>query len=829
MVVSSSETRLPLPLTSLIGRRAEIEGLRHLLTSGARLVTLTGPGGVGKTRLALEATAQSANAFADGVFFVPLQALTEEGLVLAEIASVLRVRESGTRPLIDDLCAALADKQALLCIDNWEHVLGAAPQLASLLMVCRRLHVVATSREALRLQGEHEYPVSPLGVPIQGQPHPVDIVQPEAVQLFIDRAKAVKSGFEVDNRRTAAIGEICTVLDGLPLAIELAAALMRLFSPEALLTRLKSSPGLAGRSPSMQLLAGGPRDLAARQQTLRATIEWSYNLLDFGEQRLFRRLAIFAGGCDLEAVEAVCTDVDPESRPILDLLIALVDKNLLRAREVDGEPRFELLRTIQEYAAEQLLGCGELHNAQRRHADYYLGLAEQARQEFVGPRRIYWLERLEREHDNFRSVLTWSLAHGQAETAFRLGGSVWILWAYRGHDREGRQWLTRIAAMEGNVAPAERAKVLNRAAQFEYQQGDLGNAERHLAEAKLLVDDSQDRRGMVEVITGLGHVAYLRNDFEAAIAYWHESLDLERDLGADPFRISGKLGLLAAAMRGKRDLVGALELGKQAMSLVKDLGDPTLLAEASLTLGEVALAQEEYAQAIECARTAKDLSIAAEDTYAIAWADQILGWAALNSENLSEAEHCFIASLKRRHDLNDTQGITESLEGLACLAAACKALERAARLWGAAEAFRRSLGALPADSDRPGYERYIRVARAQLREKAFLTAKNTGAEMSIEQAVRYAQEIFDIGEDKPVKGATRRSYPAGLTAREVEVLALVAQGLSDAEVAQRLVLSPRTVNAHLTSIYNKLGVNSRVAATRFAIDQNLVEDGTNAA
>lgn len=820
-MVAESESRLPVPLSSFIGRQNEIQELRRLLRSSARLITLTGPGGVGKTRLALEFTARAADEFADGVFFVTFQALTEPGQALRTVATALHVQESGTRPLIDDLSAALANSHMLICIDNWEHVLGAAPQLADLLRACPRLNVVATSREALRLHGEHEYPVRALSVPGRADQRSFDNTQAEAVQLFIERARAVKPGFAVDESSVLTIGEICALLDGLPLAIELAAALLRLFSPQALLARLKSVPGLAGRSPTMELVVGGPRDLPVRQQTLRAAIDWSYNLLDPHAQQLFRRLAIFAGGCDLEAAEAVCGDPS-FPRPVLDHLIALVDKSLIRAEQLDGEPRFDFLRTIYEYAREQLLASGELYPMQRRHAEFLLSFAERVRGELFGPNRITWLDRLEREHDNFRSALSWALAQGAAEFAARLGDSVVYLWLYRGHDREGREWLTRIVAAGGAVDPALRAKVLTALGQLEHQQGDLESAEEHLAEAYRLTEGIGNKRGMADALRGLGHVARLRNDLDSAISCWRDSLVLEHALGAEQFRVAGNLGLLAFALTGKGDYAEAFDHASQALAIAQEIGALPLLAENHLTLGDIALLQEDYAKASEFATKARALYAETKDLYGCAIADQTLGRIALASQKPGEAERLLIASLEVMEAVNDPLGCAEALEGLACLAVMRGFTQRAARLWGAAEAMRLRLGPVADDRNRWGYERYIEKARDQMRDKAFFSARDAGRAMSLDQAIHLALESAAADGSPPTRTDIRKSYPAGLTAREVDVLALVAQGMTDREVAERLVLSIRTVHAHLTSIYNKLGVSSRVAATRFAVEHKLV-------
>ncbi|HQY92332.1 tetratricopeptide repeat protein [Caldilinea sp.] len=817
-----SVARLPLPLSSFIGRQTEIESVHQLLCSGVRLVTLTGPGGVGKTRLALEFTAQNANAFVDGVFFVSLQALTEPEQVLEEVASVLRVRESGTRSLLEDLCDALADKHALLCIDNWEHVLDAAPQLADLLAACRWLHVIATSREALRLQGEHEYPVHALSVPVRDEQHPLDAAQAEAVKLFSARASAVKLGFEVNESNALVIGEICTLLDGLPLAIELVAALLRLFSPQALLARLQNSSGFVGRSPVMQLLVGGSRDLPVRQQTLRAAIAWSYNLLDTKEQRLFRLLAIFAGGCELEAVEAVCGDLDTASRPILDLLIALVDQNLLRAREVDGEPRFAMLRTIQEYAAEQLVGSGELHDVQQRHAQHYLDLVERGDAAGHGPHQAPWQARMERNHDNLRALLTWSLAQPErASIAYRLGEALWRFWSHRGHWAEARQWLTRILALEGSVPSVLKAKVLRNAGIFATQQGDFDLAEQYFVRSLSVARSVEDKIATRNALNALGTNAYLKHDPATAIAHFQASLVLDRELG-DQWGIAKRLNGIGNVLLKQRDFDSALAHVQQSLAKMRELGDAMEIAECLLTLGEIALGKDDDGEAhpylTECRTLFNDL----QDPWGVAAANHGLGLIALRRGKLAQAQTLFADSLQGRKALGDKLGIAESLEAMACLAAAHSSLERAARLWGAATALRSAISASLMDSERFGFDPYVKAVRTRLRERQFDAAANAGAAMSLDQALRFAAEPPDAAEQSAGRKPPRRAYPAGLSVREVEVLALVAQGLTDGEVAERLVLSIRTVNAHLTSIYNKLGVNSRVAATRFAIDEKLV-------
>lgn len=812
------ESKLPLPLSSFVGRGAEMAGLRRLLDTGARLITLTGPGGVGKTRLALEVTSQVAADFAHGVVFLSLQALTHPEQVLPELATALGVRESGNRPLSEALAEALADKHALICIDNWEHVLEAAPQLAELLSLCRRLHVLATSREALRLRGEQVFPLQPLGLPPSGEHAPLaPIREAEAFQLFIARAQAVRPGFQADDAVARAIAEICAWLDGLPLAIELAAALTRLFAPQTLLARLKNSPSLAGRSPTMQLVTGGPRDLPDRQQTLRGAIEWSYALLDRHEQRLFRWLAVFAGGCDLEAAEAVCGD-EAAPRPILDSLLALVDKSLLRAEQVNGEPRFEMLRTIQEYALELLRRSGESSEVHWRHALHYLEMVERAGPELKGSAHGQWLERFDREHDNLRAALSRSLDHGQVEIAFRVVGELWRYWVVRGYSKEADRWFSRVLAAPEDVPIPLRAKALNGAGAVAWTLGDLERSRKYHTECLALRMQIEDEPGIAASYHNLAITAHDQSDIEAAELYFRKSIAQYHDLG-DRWGVADDLLQLGNIMRKRGAYDEARSHLERGRMILAELGDRQGVGGACYLLGELANDQGDRAQARQYFSESKEISAELGYAWGISLAEHELGRIALDENDLRQAEMLLKASLRRKHELGEKLGIAFSLEMLACLASAQREVQRAAKLWGAAEAIRLLIGAPLSEEARASYERRIGIDRMPAKQKALLSAREAGAQMGLEEVVRYALAPSQVAAKAEV---ARPAYPAGLTAREVEVLALVAQGLTDAEVAERLVLSPRTVNAHLTSIYNKLGVNTRAAATRFAVEQKLV-------
>src|SRR5688572_13755648 len=441
--LESYRNNLPLQPTPLVGREKEVSEVCDLVRGEeTRLLTLTGPGGIGKTRLALQAAADLLEDFPDGTYLMLLATLTEAELFLPAVAETLGVRETGEQPLDESLKDYLHERRLLLVLDNFEQVLEAAPTVTELLAVAPGLKVLATSRAPLGLYGEHVYPVPPLTLPDLKRPPPLErLTQYEAVGLFLERARALKPDFEVTNESAPAVAEICVRLDGLPLAIELAAARIKMLPPKAILQRLTSR---------LKLLTGGARDLPERQRTLRATIEWSHALLDEGEQLLFGRLAVFAGGRALEAIEAICDAEGDLPVDAFEGVSSLVDKSLLGQEEgPNGEPRFVMLETIHEFAREKLQGSGEAEQIKRVHAEYFLTLAEEAFPELRGPDQLEWLERLEAEHDNIRTALSWALEGKEVEVALRLGGALSWFWSMRGYYGEGRRWLEEALAIEG--------------------------------------------------------------------------------------------------------------------------------------------------------------------------------------------------------------------------------------------------------------------------------------------------------------------------------------------------------------------------------------------
>jgi predicted ATPase len=569
---------LPAPPNELIGREEEVEALKQfLLREAVRVITLTGPGGTGKSRLALELAAGLAADFADGVYFVGLGALSDPGLFASSIAMALGLRENPARPVVESLKDSLQGKHALLVLDNFEQIVAAAPLLAALLAACARLKVLVTSRVVLHLSGEQEYPVPPLRLPGPGPlPGLGALERYAAIALFVQRARAVKPGFQLTGDNAAAVARICAQLDGLPLAIELAAARLKLLSPQAMLERLSSR---------LDFLKGGARDAPARHQTLRQAIAWSHELLTEDEKAFFRRVAVFPGGCSLEAAERVCGagGLDADA---LDAVAALVDKSLLRQDAGPGEePRFVMLETIREYGLERLRAGGDWDATRRAHATYFLELAEQAEAELTGPRQPLWLDRLEADHNNLRAALSWAEEQGKIEFGLRLGAALWRFWVTRGHMLEGRQRLQRLLALPGGAAriPA-RARVLHGLGTIIHEISDYAQARPLLEESLSIWRELGDRRGMAAALNSLGWLAFEVGDFGAARSLSQEALLLNRELG-EKRGVAVALFNLGMVALQQSDYPAALSLLQESLALRKEIGDRRGCAYVQVSLG----------------------------------------------------------------------------------------------------------------------------------------------------------------------------------------------------------------------------------------------------
>lgn len=607
----SSSVVLPAPLTSFVGRGDEVEDIRQQL-SRSRLVTLTGPAGTGKTRLAVQVAARMREDMNDGVFFVPLAPVRDPDLVASAIAQALDLDERPAQPIAERLTTVLQDQEVLLVLDNFEQVISAAPLVTDLLSACSGLRVLVTSRKALRVSGEQEFPVPPLDVPpSEIDPRSEALSDYSAVALFVERAGAVRPDFTITDANARPVAELCRRLEGLPLAIELAAARIKLFSPQEMLDRL---------GERLDLLTGGPRDRPARHQTLRQAIAWSYDLLDRQEQAFFRRMAVFVDGCTLEAAEAVTTAHEPIQRDVVDAVEGLVDRNLLRREDgPDGRSRYVMLEMIRAFGLEQLEDHREVETTREAHANYFLSLAETAKPNLTGPTQGEWLDRLEAEHDNFRAALSWAEEEGRAQMGLRLGAALWRFWVVRDRLREGCQRLERLLEHPEAQSPTPaRASALNAAGTLLHELSDFHEARGRLEESLSICRETGDRQGMATALNNLGWVASQTGNFDSAEARSKEALSLCRDLGAtrDVSLSLNNLGWVAM-FRGEFDRARALY--QDSLDLRREGKDKRGSAFALTNLGWAECYRGNYARASDLLQEALEILERLDDNQLIAW------------------------------------------------------------------------------------------------------------------------------------------------------------------------------------------------------------------
>jgi predicted ATPase/class 3 adenylate cyclase len=730
-------TNLPTQLTPFIGREREVtEAATLARRQDVRLVTLTGAGGTGKTRLALQVAAELLDDFEDGVFFVDVAPITDPHLLVPTIAQTLSVRERPGESLADTLHHYLRDKRDLLVLDNLEQLRDAGPMVTALLTRAASVKALVTSRAPLHLSSEHEYPVSPLAFP------DVDVAETleqlaayEAVQLFLERAQAVKPEFELTSENGQSVAEICARLDGLPLAIELAAARVRILSPEALLGRL---------SRRLTLLIGGALDAPARQRTLRDAIDWSYGLLDPAEQRLFAGLSVFLGGCTVEAAEAVCTPAAELDATVFDGIASLVDMSLVRQGDgPGGEPRFSMLETIREYALERLERSGKEEVFRQRHADYFTAFAEQAEPEILGADQLAWIERLEPDRDNFRSALGWLIERRQGERALRLIGSLRRAWVARGYLSETRSWLEAAFVHGAAVPPEVEAKARYGLGRVALVQGDYDQAIPSLEESTRLFREVSETEGLVFSLADLGFLATAQGRHEDAQRLAEESLAVAT-AAAKERPVAAALHSLACTKLAAGEYAEARSLFEESLALRRSLGDKRNIANSLSYLGSLALLEEAYnrAAAFLDESLALGRELGNQLLVATTLANQSL--VALAAGDTEQAATLGTESLALSHELGDKRTTVECLHVLAGVAAVQGEPLRAALLAGAAESLHAAIKAPPSPAERAVSEPFMSIARAAVDDDSFEAAWERGRLMSYEAAVAYALENQDV-------------------------------------------------------------------------------------
>lgn len=760
---------LPTALTSFIGRAAEMAEAHRLLQT-TRLLTLLGPGGAGKTRLALEVAGSSIEEYRDGVWLVQLAPVAEGDLVSQLVAATLSVPEEPDKPLTTTLTRALQSRHLLLVLDNCEHLIDACAELVELILsACPEVHILATSREILDVPGEVTGTVPPLSRLDIGSAgmadNPDEMLTFDAIRLFVDRARNRNQSFELTSRTGPAVAQICARVDGIPLAIELAAARVGALSVEQIALRLDDC---------MSLLTTGGRTREPRQQTLRAALDWSYDLLSEPEQAMFRRLSVFAGGWTLESAEVLSSDDDA-----LDLLSRLVDKSLVSAEsQPDGSVRYRLLEPIRQYAHARLVERGEDAAAHAAHAALFLALARHADGEQRGAEQGLWLARFETEHDNLRAALEWCRDAGEGELGLRLVGHVWMFWYTHGHLREGREWLQTMLNASADTVSEER----------------------------------------VSGLRGLGSLLYGQREYAEARNYIGAALEMSRDLGNEALK-STLIGSMASIITEQGELDQAWTLHQEALAIRRALGDDLSVATTLSNLGALAYRRSEYVEARDYFEQSLAMNRTMNDLGSAIIALNNLGSTLITQGDWARAVPVFREGLKIAHDLGDREVTVSCIGGLGEAAYAQQQLERAVLLDAASEAMREAIGQGLHPDDQERQDRYRITLRTEVGE-AFERLWNEGKAMTPARTIEYALAVQEPA-PSTLEPASQESTAGLISRREREVVAQIAHGLTNRQIADELTIAERTADTHVSNILTKLGLTSRVQIAAWAVANGL--------
>lgn len=816
-------SNLPVPLSSFIGREREINDVKHLLPA-ARLVSLTGVGGCGKTRLAIEVARSVFGTYDDAICWVELASLADEALLPQTVAEALHVREIPNQALSETLANFLKSKNLLLVLDNCEHLISACAQLSEqLLRACPDLKILATSREPLGIDGETVYQVPTLSLPEPSASSLRQLLRSEAMCLFVERARAGDPGFSLTEQNGRAAAQICRRLDGIPLAIELAAVRVKLLSVEHLAERLDDR---------FNLLTSGSHTALPRHQTLRATIDWSYDLLPEEARVLFRRLAVFAGGFTLEAAEQICADESLLKPAVVDRLGRLVDRSLVIVVQQAEEERYGLLETIREYAREKCSASGEEERVQQRHFDFFLKLAEQAEPRLYEAQEASWLNRLEREHDNLRRALEWSQGtDDRNELGLRLAGALGKFWEIRGYFREGREYISAALSRATVSGTSSHTKAVFTEGDLAFEQGDFQVARARLEQSisayrKL---GASHRAGLAEALRQCGYCATEMGDYATASRMLTEALGTMREL-KNPTGIARTLWQLGWAMLRSGDFEHAAQYFEEALPMVRQIGSKYQMSLVLSGLADLRFYRGDYEAAAALEEESLQCAREVGYTWRVPASLGSLARIAIRQGNLKKAAALLGESITLRREIGEQGGTAWCLEKFAEVALIqaqhessarqAEAFGRAARLYGAAATLRAAIGSALDLIDQSDYERHLALIRGRLGQAAFKTIWAEGQAMALEQAIAYALEAAT-----PPEQLVKQAF-GGLTGRERQVAELIAQGKSNREIAQAMMVEVKTVETYVTRILGKLGFDSRVQIATWRIEKGFQKKGS---